>query len=274
MTKEFEPLLVGRYSDKIESQNASWMNCIFALNHLFVNWNLYYDEKLDLKELAVIMNVPDLKTYIQEKHVRKNPKHVDFIESMSFKIEKLIENVDFPSFDHLIEAVSRVKASIYADPREELNKFKPVSAAPKPVSAVGELEFQKWNTKIFDGLNFSFIPELENSIIEENSVYTKNLRENAAFIFYTKFSELLNVLNDIGHDLETRDFPVHFHRCLNMENTEKLRAELKVNFGEKKYPIRHFSPAIGMFKIPDWDIAMYFENMTDEQVNELIEKYQ
>ena len=272
MTKEFNPMLIGRYADRIESQTSSWMNCIFALNHLFANWNEYFNEKLDLKELAVIMNVPDLKFYIQEKHVRKNPKHEDFIKSMSVKIEKFFDMVDFPSFEHLIEAVAKVKAAIYPDPRAELNKFKIAQSINKPIEAVTESAFELWKSRIFDGGNFNFIDELKDSIIEENSVYTMNIRENAAFVFYSKFSELLNVLNDMGHQLETRDFPIHFHRCLNMVNTEKLHTELKVYFGEKKYPIRHFFPSIGMF-MPDWNLSMYFENLTDDQLEELINKY-
>ena len=272
MTKAFEPILIGRYQDKIEAQTSSWMNCIFALNHLFAAWNQYFDEKLDLKDLAVIFNVPDLKFYIQEKHVRSNPKHADFLSTMNVKIEKLIDIVDFPSFDHLLEAAAKVKASIYPDPRAELNKLKSGNATPKTVSEVGEFSFYQWESKIFDGTNFVFTDELKDSIIEENSVYTSNIRENAAFVFYSKFSELLNVLNDMGHQLETRDFPIHFHRCLNMENTEKLHTELKVCFGEKKYPIRHFFPSISMF-MPDWNLSSYFENLTDDQVNDLINKY-
>ena len=272
MTKEFKPMLIGRYADRTESQTASWMNCIAALNHLFAEWNQYFNEKLDLKELAFIINTPDVKRYIQEKHILKNQKHTDFMKSMSVKIEKMIDLVDFPPFEHLIEAAAKVKASIYPNPRAELNKLKQVNAGSKPVSEVGEFSFDQWKSKIFDGTNFVFTDELKDFIIEENSVYTTNIRENAAFVFYSKFSELLNVLNDMGHQLETRDFPIHFHRCLNMENTEKRHTELKVCFGEKKYPIRHFFPSIGMF-MPDWNLSTYFENLTDDQVNDLINKY-
>lgn len=272
MTKEFKPMLIGKYTDRIEFQTASWKNCIFQLNHLFANWNVYFNEKLDLIELAIILNASDIKRDIQEKQILKSPKHADFIKSMSFKIDKMIDSVEVPSFDHLIEAVAKVKAAIYPDPRAELNKFKQVSAGTKPVSEVGELEFNKWKSKIFDGLNFIFTDELKESIIEENSVYTRNIRENAAFVFYSKFSELLNVMNDMGHQLETIDFPIHFHRCLNMENTEKLHTELKVCFCEKKYPIRHFFPSIGMF-MPDWNLSTYFENLSDDQVDDLINKY-
>lgn len=272
MTKAFQPILIGRYQDKIEAKNASWLQCIIALNHLAENWNSYFKENLDLKELAIILNCPDLKFYIQEKHVRSIPEHLNFIKSLRVKVRELVKIVEIPSFSHLIEAVNKVKVAIYPDPASAFNKFKITQPVIKPIEAITDSVFELWKDKIFDGKKFDFTEELKNSIIEENSVYTKNQRENAAFIFYTKFSELLNVLNDIGHNLETRDFPIHFHRCLNMENTENFHSGLKVYYGEKRYPIRHFSPAIGMFQMPDWNIAQYFENLTDDQVNELIKK--
>lgn len=273
MTKEFKPMLVGKYSDRIKFQTASWENCIFALNHLFVNWNIYFEnEQLDLVELAVILNAPDIIRYIKEKQIRKNPKLTDFIKSMSIKIDKMNDIIEFPPFDHLIEAIKNVKAAIYLGSKAELNRLWMAQPFNKPVKAIDESSFGLWKSRIFNGENFIFTDELKDSIIEENSVYTRNLRENAALVFYSKFSELLNVMNDMGHQLETRDFPIHFHRCLSMENTEKRHTELKVCFGDKKYAIRHFSPSIGMF-MPDWNLSTYFENLTDDQVDDLINKY-
>ncbi|MBW8334845.1 MAG: hypothetical protein K0M40_22705 [Prolixibacteraceae bacterium] len=272
MTQEFKPILIGKHTDRIESQTASWMRAIYALNSFAASWNTYFNETLDLNELAIIFNQPDLTRYIKEKFVRKNPKHLDFMENLNIKIEKLLEMVIFPDFDHLLKLAAEAMASIYPDPASAFNKFKIAQPVKKTIEAITESAFELWKEKLFDGTNFEFTDELKNSIVEENSVYTRNQRENAAFIFYTKFSELLNVFNNMGHGLETRDFPIHFHRCLNMANTEKIRAELKVCTGEKHHPIRHFYPAIDMFR-PDWNITMYFENLTDDQVNDLINKY-
>ena len=205
--KAFEPILIGRYQDRIESQTESWMRLIFAANHLAAAWNQYFAETLDLKELAIILNVPDLKQYIQEKHIRQDPKHVDFIKTMKVKIQKLIELVEIPSFDHLLSAVSNVKAAIYPDPMTEINKFKPVPAGKNPVSEVGELEFNKWEAQVFNGLNFSFISELESEITEKHSVYTRNERENAAYLYMKRLAETLNVLNDCGLALTVQDYP-------------------------------------------------------------------
>lgn len=271
--KEFKPMLIGRYAYRIEFQTASWKNCIFALNHLFANWNVYFDEKLDLKELAVIMNVPDLKFYIQEKHVRKNPRHEDFIKSMSVKIEKFFDMVDFPSFEHLIEAVAKVKAAIYPDPRAELNKFKQVSAGTKPVSEVGELEFNKWKSKIFDGLSFSFIPELEAEITEQHSVWTKNKRENAAYLYMIRLSETLNVLNDCGLALSVQDYPKFLFSQLEPFSTTKYHSDLQFpSRGENKYPICHFRPKLSILD-PDSTILRSMKNLSDSEIYDLINKY-
>lgn len=274
MTKEFESMLIGKYTDRIELKTASWTNCISVLNHLFVNWNLYYDEKLDLKELAVILNVPDLERYIKEKHVLKNPKHAEFIKSMSVKIEKMIDFIDFPSFDHLIDAVSRVKATIYPDPKAYLNKFKPVSAGPKPVPEVGELEFEKWKVKIFDGLNFSFIPDLESMINDENSVYTRNVRENAAYLYLKMLSDTLNVLNDCGLSLLVQDYPKFIFSQLETFSIQKLHSELKYpGRGDARYPISHFRPKLSILD-SDSQILQSMKNMSDSEIDELINKYQ
>jgi len=273
MTKEFKPMLIGQYADRIQSETANWKNCIFALNHLFANWNQYFNEKLGLTALAVILNVPDLKFYIQEKLIRSNPKHADFLSTMSVKIEKLIEIVDFPSFEHLIEAVAKVKAAIYPDPRAELNKFKQVSAGIKPVSEVGELEFNKWKSKIFDGLNFSFIPELEAEITERHSVWTQNERENAAYLYMIRLSETLNVLNDCGYALSVQDYPKFVFSQLEPFSTTKYHSDLQFpSRGEKKYPICHFRPKLSILD-PDSQILQSMKNLSDDQVEDLINKY-
>lgn len=273
MTKKFSPMLIGKYTDRIEFQTASWKNCIFQLNHLFANWNVYFDEKLDLVELAVIMNMPDLKFYIKEKHVRKNPKHEDFIKSMSVKIDKFFDMVDFPSFEHLIEAVAKVKASIYPDPRAELNKLKQVNAGSKPVPEVGEFSFDQWKSKIFDGLNFSFIPELEAEITEQHSVWTKNERENAVYLYMVRLSETLNVLNDCGLSLSVQDYPKFVFSQLEPFSTTKYHSDLQFpSRGEKKYPICHFRPKLSILD-PDSPILQFMKNLSDSEIDELINKY-
>lgn len=33
MTKEFKPMLIGKYTDRIESETASWIKLIFEANN-------------------------------------------------------------------------------------------------------------------------------------------------------------------------------------------------------------------------------------------------
>ncbi len=253
MKTEFERMLVGRFNQLIEEKNNSWLRTIDALNSLAVSWNSYFNETLDLKELAVIFNQHDLSMYISTKFVRKNPKHLDFIENLNVKIEKLIEMVEIPDYNNLLKLAAEAMSSIYPDPARAFDKFRSTKPIKKPIEAITESVFELWKNRIFDGEKFEFTDELKDSITEENSVYTTNMRENAALIFYTKFSELLNVFNDIGHGLRTTDFPIHFHRCLDNKGM-------------------YFYPSIYLFK-PDWGVLATFNKMTDDEIELLIEKY-
>lgn len=277
MTKAFEPILIGLYQDKIDEQTKSWKNAISCLNLLANSWNSYFTETLDLKELAVILNVPDLPGYIQKKHVRKNPKHADFIKTLNVKIDKLIEMVEIPTFGHLVQAVANVKAAIYPDPQIErqiaINNGKGIRKKVYLIDPLTEFEFEKWKAQIFDGQKFSFPPELEAEITERNSVYTHNERENAAYLYMVRLSELLNILNDCGMDLADRDFmqPV-FHQFIRFSSGIP-HSTLKHHRSENPMSIMHYRPSMDILG-SNSSIQYCFSNLSDLQIAQLIEKLQ
>lgn len=254
MTQTISPLLVGRHFDRITKETENWTNLIFSLNDLIPKWNQYFNEEIDLPELHKILNVQDLEFYIKNKATLKNPEHAGFLKTMNLKIEKMLELIQFPNFNHLIDAVFIVNMTM---------------------KQVPEVELERWYSKLFDSKFqcFEFKPELESEIQEKHSVYANTDREKAAFLYMCRLADTINVLNDCGLAFKTEDYPRFIFSQLDSLPTEKLHAELKMHRSENRYPISHFRPNLYILE-KESQILTSMSELSDIEISELITNLQ
>lgn len=275
MKTEFKPLLVGRHDTLISEQNKSWSNLISVLNNLFSGWNSYFNEELQIDEFEALRQVPNLAFFIQSKHVKKNPEHANFIKSLSVKMEKMVEMVEIPQFDHLLSAVANVKANIYSGTNRQLgiDQIKAGNGYKRPgiTNPILEQEFENWKTRLFNGVNFEFTTELETEIRERNSSYTGNFTENAALAYLSKFCEMMNVLNDLGFQVNIQDIPRFIKPCIETYSSDRRINEPKFNDPLFTRFVFHFRPAINML-FKENGYVNIFNNLDETNISEFIEK--
>ncbi|NQU88179.1 MAG: hypothetical protein HQ541_20725 [Mariniphaga sp.] len=254
MTKEkFIPQLIGRNEQAIIDETDNWEFCIHQLNHLQKPWKEYFNEILTPKILQDLTTIKPggISRFIQLHWIDKKPELSKLAKSNHIKIDALIAITDFLDFESLKDDLFAVK------------------------DCIGKKLGDVFNVHLKDILvkgMFVFPDKLKKQIEEKNTHYTSNNRENLVLALTGKLCFYFNILNDLGANILDRDLPRTIEGNFETRATNKKYSDLKFRgLGEDKHQIPNLFPTYSMFLRESNSFLSLFENLTDQEVENLIE---
>ncbi|WP_372773470.1 hypothetical protein [Mangrovibacterium sp.] len=242
MKSEFTPMLIGKDEERIKTELNRWDELIEALNHLSSEWQKRFKSPIELKDLSTLAATRDLLRFFQVLHIEQDERYSDFMNSLSVKIDKLIEMVELPDFTNIIMAVQAFQETTIHLPGWQ-NQFK----------------------SIFNGESFEATSELVSQIVDSNSHYTRNEQENTVLILIQKFCATINSLNNIGCNFCKEDFPASFSQLMIPYRTERKYSDLPKSTGNPNYFITNYKPAYCMFRNSNSGVVSMISYLSDEQ---------
>jgi hypothetical protein len=254
MTKvTFKPQLIGKNQDAINEKMDHWEYATKILNDLATLWKSVFNENFSIQFLNEILRTKPglIEKYLKTHYINLDPEYAKF--TGKFKMDIALSITQFPDFMGLPDLIKNVIKRHFDQ-------------------HISEVEYDQWIHNFFVDGKFVIPEEIRAFLEKQNTFYTTNLRENLVLELVKKLGETLNILNDIGAGISSKDLPKPLVDCFDLRRTGKRHDTLELHYSQENYGIMHLIPSHNLKSNRNSIYSLVLNNLSDEEVAEMYEK--
>lgn len=228
MEDTFKPELIGINHDGLTNETDAWERVIFDLNNLATHWKDFFNSTITIEKFEEALTTQDLEHFAQVTYIYSlNNELSRLAKKGQYKMDVLIAGTPFPPYDDLIAQIRDIRIFLKSKP---------------------EIKIDRQLEKLFKKGKFGLPKKIKEEITARHTFFTKNEMENLVLATIQEICNSINVFNNAGANITSRDLPRPLEACITtVKGTKKFSDIQGGHSGDPNHFLPKLIPFYGMF---------------------------